>query len=87
MKDKNNSNKPKNSKNKNGKALKNYYAQFFVGIISGFTVLLFGNALSYIDKRDWLSFSIRLLLSIIFLVLISRLGFKVYQKIVKGYNT
>ena len=87
MKFKNKLDKLKTSQNKNEEVVKDYSAHFFVDIISGLTVLFFGDALSYIDKRDWLSFSIRLILSIILFVFLNRFGLKVYQKIFEGCNT
>ena len=66
---------------------KEYSTQFFVGIISGFTVLFVGDALSYIDKRDWLSFSVRIILSIILFIVLYTIGWKVSKKIVEVGNT
>ena len=65
----------------NSKDIKDYCINFLVGITSGVIVLFLGDTLSYIDKRDWISFLVRLILLLILLHILFNYGLKIIQKI------
>ena len=65
----------------NSKDFKDYCINFLVGITSGVIVLFLGDTLSYIGKRDWISFLVRLILLLILLRILFNYGLKIIQKI------
>ena len=65
----------------NLKGINEYSVNFLVGITSGIIVLFLGETSSYIDKRDFLSFLIRLVLLLVLLHISFYLGLKVIEKI------
>lgn len=74
-------NKSAKRSSQNSKDINEYAINFLVGITSGVVVLFLGEVLSSIDKGDWLSFLIRLVLLLALLLISFRLGLKVIEKI------